>query len=71
MKTLSDAIQEAQRAHHLKHGKCSICAVGDRPQNGLHMGKYRCGNNDPCILCHNAGMEFGDQCAACGRVEMH
>lgn len=55
----------------MEDGKCSMCAVGDEPVNGLHRGQYRCGNEETCMLCHNAGMEYGDQCAACGRIEEH
>ena len=52
-----------------KHGNCLLCHLGYQPRNGLHEDKHRCGNNDTCSICHNAGMENGDQCAACGRIE--
>lgn len=66
---LSEAIEKARKKSHLEDGKCSMCAIGDEPYGGLHRGQHKCGNNDTCILCHNAGMEYGDQCAACGRIE--
>ena len=69
MSDLKSAIDTARKASHGKHGKCSMCAIGDEPINGVHRGKYKCGNNDPCLLCRNAGMEYGDQCTACGRIE--
>ena len=71
MEKLREAIKNAREASHHSDGKCSMCAVGDEPVNGLHRGQYRCGNNDTCTLCHNAGMEYGDQCATCGRIEKH
>jgi hypothetical protein len=67
--SLKNAVKVAREEFHHKHGKCSMCAVGDEPTNGLHQGIYRCGNEDTCLGCHNAGMEYGDQCAACGRIE--
>ncbi len=66
---LAEAISKARTASHHADGKCSMCAAGDEPENGMHRGQYRCGNEDTCELCHNAGMEYGDQCAACGRIE--
>ena len=67
--SLEEAISKARTASHHADGKCSMCAAGDEPENGLHRGQYRCGNEATCTLCHNAGMEYGDQCAACGRIE--
>jgi hypothetical protein len=67
--SLEEAISKARTASHHADGKCSMCAAGDEPENGLHRGQYRCGNEETCTLCHNAGMEYGDQCAACGRIE--
>lgn len=69
MKSLSEAIDEARKADHAENGKCTMCAIGDEPSGGLHREQHRCGNNDTCTLCHNADMEYGDQCAACGRIE--
>lgn len=68
---LKKAVEKARHQSHMEDGKCSMCASGDEPENGLHRGEYRCGNAETCILCHNAGMEYGDQCAACGRIEKH
>lgn len=62
-------VERAREASHHEDGKCSMCAAGDEPENGVHRGQYRCGNEDACMLCRNAGMEYGDQCAACGRIE--
>ena len=67
--SLSEAIDKARTKGHHRDGKCSMCAVGDEPVNGLHYGKHHCGNEDTCLLCHNAGMSYGDQCAGCGRIE--
>ena len=67
--SLLDAIDAAQKSWEAEHGKCTMCACGDEPQGGLHRGKHPCGNEITCLLCHNAGMEYGDQCAACGRIE--
>ena len=67
--SLIDAINAAQKSWEGEHGKCSVCAIGDEPVNGLHRDKHPCGNEDTCLLCKNAGMEYGDQCAACGRIE--
>ena len=69
MPPLKEVIAAARKESHHADGKCSMCAAGDEPKNGLHRGQYRCGNNESCVLCHNAGMEYDDQCAACGRVE--
>jgi len=69
MESLRTAIDAAQKADHAENGKCAMCTIGDEPTGGLHRGQHRCGNNDTCTLCHNAGMEYGDQCAACGRIE--
>lgn len=69
MGNLKEAIDKARRESHMKDGKCSMCAVGDEPFNGLHCSKYKCGNNDTCLLCHNTGMEYGEQCEGCGRIE--
>lgn len=66
---LEEAVTRARKEWRHKHGKCTMCTVGDEPKNGLHAGEHRCGNEDTCTLCHNAGMEYGDQCAACGRIE--
>jgi len=66
-----ETIDKARKASHHADGKCSMCAVGDEPVNGLHRGQHKCGNNDTCLACHNAGMECGDQCQACGRIEKH
>lgn len=67
--SLSEAVERARKKFHFERGKCSMCAIGDEPVNGLHHGKYKCGNEDTCTLCHNAGMEHNEQCAACGRIE--
>jgi len=67
--SLTEAIDKARKASHHADGKCSMCAAGDEPVNGLHRGQYPCGNEQACLCCHNAGMEYGDQCAACGRIE--
>jgi len=70
MNTLSDAVSAARKKHHLMRGRCSMCAIGDQPYNGIHKGRYPCGNEDTCILCHGDwGLEYGDQCQACGRIE--
>ena len=69
MDKLKEAIAKARKTSHMKNGKCSMCASGDEPTKGLHRGQYKCGNNDTCSLCHNAGMEYGDQCKVCGRIE--
>lgn len=66
--TLEKAIDTAEKKWQHKHGKCTMCAIGDEPVNGRH-GEHSCGNSESCVLCHNAGMEYGDQCAACGRIE--
>ena len=66
---ISEAIAIARRNHHLRDGKCAMCASGDEPEYGLHRGEYWCGNNDTCSICHNAGMKYGDKCKACGRIE--
>ena len=71
MEKLKEIVQQARLAHHMAEGKCSMCAIGDKPKNGLHQGQYHCGNNDTCTLCHNAGMEYGDQCVACGRIKQY
>lgn len=68
--SLAEAISEARAAGHLEYGKCAMCAVGDIPYYGLHQGAFRCGNEDTCLLCHNSGMEPGDQCSGCGRIQM-
>jgi len=68
-KSLTDAVAKARHASHLADGKCSMCAAGDEPVDGYHRGIHRCGNEQTCLCCHNAGMEYGDQCAACGRIE--
>ena len=66
---LKKAIDRARKEDHLKNGKCAMCAAGDEPLDGLHRGTYPCGNENTCIFCHNAGMEYGDQCSGCGRIE--
>lgn len=66
---LREAINKARKTDHMKNGKCAMCAIGDEPLNGLHRDRFYCGNEVTCTLCHNAGMEYGDQCAACGRIE--
>ena len=67
--SLTEAIDSARLSGHHADGKCSMCAAGDDPENGMHRGQYPCGNEQTCLCCHNAGMEYGDQCAACGRIE--
>ena len=67
--TLDEAICQARKNHHMRDGKCAMCASGDIPKNGLHHNKYWCGNNDTCVLCHNSGMKYGEQCKACGGIE--
>lgn len=67
--SLSEAIDKARKSSHHAHGKCSMCAVGDEPKNGIHRGQFPCGNEQTCTLYHNAGMRYGDQCKACGRIE--
>ena len=64
-------IDAARKQDHMVEGKCSMCASGDEPVNGLHRGEYACGNEVTCVLCHNAGMEYGDRCAGCGRIEKY
>jgi len=66
---MKSSIDEAKQAYHLENGKCTMCELGDEPAGGLHRGEHRCGNENTCLLCHNAGMEYGDQCQACGRIE--
>ncbi len=66
---LGAAVEKARHMSHMKDGKCTMCAIGDEPINGLHEGRHRCGNEDTCFFCHNAGMEYGDQCQCCGRIE--
>ncbi len=68
---MKEAIERARIISHHADGKCSMCAAGDEPENGLHRGRHHCGNEDTCLGCHNAGMEYGDQCKACGRIEKH
>lgn len=68
---LTEATERARQTSRHRDGKCSMCAAGDEPENGLHRKQYRCGNEGTCSLCNNAGMEHGDQCAACGRIEKH
>lgn len=70
MSDLTKAIEKARSIGHRRDGKCSMCAAGDRPRNGLHQDRHRCGNAAGCSLCHSAGMDVGDQCKACGRVFM-
>ena len=79
MSKLSEGINMARSEGVHKHGKCSLCAIGNRPRKDgkhhcyLNSGKtktYDCGNEDACLLCHNAGMKYGDHCSGCGRVEM-
>lgn len=65
---MKESIEKARSNWEIKHGKCSLCAVGYEPFNGMH-GKHFCGNIKTCALCHNAGMRYLDQCAACGRIE--
>lgn len=67
--SLAKAVKEAEERWQRINGKCSMCAVEDTPNSGMHRGTHRCGNAVACLLCHNAGMEYGDQCAACGRIE--
>lgn len=62
--SLAEGVRKAREASHHKYGKCSMCACGDEPEQGFHREQYPCGNEYTCILCHNAGMEYGDQCAA-------
>lgn len=67
--SLEEIINKARILSHQAGGKCSMCAAGDEPHNGLHRGQYKCGNEQTCLLCHNAGMEYGDKCQGCGRIE--
>ena len=67
---LATAISGARESFQALHGNCSMCAVGDVPIRGLHRDEHKCGNATACLLCINAGMECGDQCAACGRVQI-
>jgi len=66
---LAEAVQIARQRWHLKHGKCSMCSVSDKPVNGRHRGKFHCGNDDACMLCRGCLPE-GEQCRACGRINM-
>lgn len=68
--TMIDAIETARKEWQKQYGNCAMCSAGDTPKDGLHRNKYRCGNAVTCTLCINAGMQHGDQCAACGRIEM-
>lgn len=70
--TLQEAIKIAREADHFENGKCSMCAIGHKQESGVHTYNgedHRCGNFDTCLMCHNAGMEYGEQCQACGRIE--
>lgn len=67
--SLSDTIRVAREASHLEDGRCSMCAAGDEPADGLHRGQYHCGNEDTCNSCKNTNMEYGDRCVVCGRIE--
>ena len=64
--TLSEVVDRARAKRHLEHGKCSMCDVGDEPYHGLHRGRYKCGNVESCLACHNA-LPPGEICRACGR----
>ena len=69
---LQKAVEVARTAWHMKHGKCSICNVGHRPEHdGYHYigGRHRCGNNDACTLCKGC-LPPGEQCQACGRINV-
>lgn len=68
--TLKKAIDTAEKEWQRENGKCTMCAIGDEPVNGMH-GEHYCGNYETCMFCHNAGMEYGDRCAVCGRIEKH
>ena len=54
---LEEAVTRARKEWHHKHGKCTMCTVGDEPKNGLHVGKHKCGNENACLLCHNAEVQ--------------
>jgi hypothetical protein len=66
---LGKAVAVARERWHLKHGKCSMCSVGEKPINGKHRGQFHCGNDDACMLCRGCITE-GEQCRACGRINM-
>ncbi|MCU1301988.1 MAG: hypothetical protein JWQ87_2272 [Candidatus Sulfotelmatobacter sp.] len=42
--TLSEAIKLGRESWQALNGKCSPCAIGDVPINGLHRGVHKCGN---------------------------
>ena len=65
--SLAQTIDRARQAHFLAEGRCAMCAVGDKPHNGVHRGQYHCGNEDACVLCRGC-MPVGEQCQACGRI---
>lgn len=65
---VSDAVEGGRKQWQAKHGKCSMCAVGDKPVNGQHRGQFHCGNDDACIACRGCLPQF-EQCQACGRIE--
>ena len=46
---LKQAVDEARKRWHAKHGKCSMCNVGDEPVDGLHRGMHRCGNESESV----------------------
>lgn len=67
MMELQTAINNARKQWHFDHGKCSMCDVNDIPRDGFHRGRYPCGNEQSCAICHNC-LPIGEQCMACGRV---
>jgi hypothetical protein len=73
MKPISEAVDEARRVGHAKRGRCSMCAVGDRPHKGVHDGppgiNYECGNAVSCLAC-KGDLPPGEQCQACGRINV-
>lgn len=68
---ISDAVDKARANWQAKHGKCSLCAAGDKPQDGIHRhqhyGQHPCGNEQACMICAGV-LPSGEQCQACGRI---
>lgn len=64
--SLTDAINAARIEWERQHGRCSMCATGDRPLGGLH-GSHACGNATGCTICHGC-LPVSEQCQACYRI---
>lgn len=67
MSELSEAVDKARAIGHMKRGKCSMCAVGDKPQGGFHREILPCGNEKACLICIGVSPP-NEQCQACGRI---